>query len=222
MNEAAPSDRTTVKRLPKRAAYDRATVHAILDAGMVCHVGFLVDGQPCVIPTLYVRLGEHLYLHGSPASRMLQAIAGGGTVSVAVTLIDGLVLARSAFHHSVNYRSVVVFGTASLVEDAARKNEVLRGLSEHVIRGRWDEIRVPSAEELRRTMVVSIPIDEASAKVRTGSPLDDEEDYALPIWAGVLPLRTVAGEPIRDARCPPELATPGHVVAYRGPGAVGE
>jgi nitroimidazol reductase NimA-like FMN-containing flavoprotein (pyridoxamine 5'-phosphate oxidase superfamily) len=222
MNDAAPSDRTTVKRLPKRAAYDRATIHRILDEGLVCHVSFLVDGQPCVIPTLYVRLDNHLYLHGSPASRMLQAITEGGTVSVAVTLIDGLVLARSAFHHSVNYRSVVVFGTAAVVEDPVRKNEVLRGLSEHVIAGRWDEIRVPSEQELRRTMVVSIPIEEASAKVRTGMPVDDEEDYALPIWAGVVPLRLAAGAAIPDPRCLPDLVTPAHVVAYGGPGAAPE
>jgi nitroimidazol reductase NimA-like FMN-containing flavoprotein (pyridoxamine 5'-phosphate oxidase superfamily) len=177
----------TVKRLPHRAAFDAATIHAILDEGLVCHVAFLVDGQPCVIPTLYVRLGSCLYLHGSPASRMLRALQDGGTVCVAVTLIDGLVLARSAFHHSLNYRSVVLYGTPSVVEDPGCKADILRGLSDHVIPGRWEEVRAPTEQELRRTLVVSIPIDEASAKVRTGPPLDDEADYDLPIWAGVTP-----------------------------------
>jgi nitroimidazol reductase NimA-like FMN-containing flavoprotein (pyridoxamine 5'-phosphate oxidase superfamily) len=220
MNEPAPSDRTTVRRKPQRAAYDRPTIHAILDAGFVCHVGFLVDGQPYVIPTLYVRLGDHLYLHGSPASRMLQTLQEGGIISIAVTLIDGLVLARAALHHSMNYRSVVVFGTASTVEDPARKAEILRGLSDHVIPGRWDDVRAPTEKELRQTLVLSIPIDEASAKIRTGPPIDDEADYELAVWAGVVPLSLVAGTPIGDARLRPGLKPPGHAADYQGPKSV--
>jgi nitroimidazol reductase NimA-like FMN-containing flavoprotein (pyridoxamine 5'-phosphate oxidase superfamily) len=217
MNEPAPSRRTTVKRKPQRAAYDRVSIHAILDAGFVCHAAFLVDGQPCVIPTLYVRLGDFLYLHGSPASRMLQVLQEGGTVSIAVTLIDGLVLARSALHHSMNYRSVVVFGAAATVEDPARKAEILRGLTDHVIPGRWDEVRVPTEQELRQTLVLSIPIDEASAKVRSGPPVDDEADYELPVWAGVVPLGLMAERPIADPRNLPGVSTPPYATAYPGP-----
>jgi nitroimidazol reductase NimA-like FMN-containing flavoprotein (pyridoxamine 5'-phosphate oxidase superfamily) len=218
MTEGPPSERTTIKRLPKRAVYDRATIHGVLDEALVCHVGFVADGQPFVIPTIHVRLGDCLYLHGSPASRMLRAIAQGGTVCVTVTLVDGLVLARSAFHHSMNYRSVVLFGTASVVEDLGQKAEVLRGLSEHLIAGRWQDIRVPSEKELRQTLVVCIPIEEASAKVRTGPPLDDEEDYALDVWAGVVPLRLTASEPIPDGRLRPGIAVPSYATGYTGPG----
>ncbi len=189
MEHFPPSDRTTVKRLPKRAAYDQATIHAILDEGLVCHVSFTINGQPNVVPTIYVRIGESIYLHGSPASRMLQVLQRGEEVCVAVTIVDGLVLARSAFHHSINYRSVVLFGTGAEMREPDRKAEVLRALSDHLIPGRWDDVRQPSADELRKTLVVSVPIQEASAKVRTGPPLDDEPDYELPIWAGVLPLR---------------------------------
>jgi nitroimidazol reductase NimA-like FMN-containing flavoprotein (pyridoxamine 5'-phosphate oxidase superfamily) len=219
VSDQPPSERSTVKRLPKRAAYDRATVERILDEGLVCHVGFVAEGQPFVIPTLYVRLGEHVYLHGSPASRMLRVIEEGGPLCVTVTLIDGLVLARSAFHHSMNYRSVVLLGTGSVVEEPARKEAVLRGLSEHLVAGRWQDVRQPSAEELRRTMLVAIAIEEASAKVRTGPPLDDEEDYALPIWAGVVPLRLAAGAPLPDGRVLPGVAVPGYALDYPGPSA---
>jgi nitroimidazol reductase NimA-like FMN-containing flavoprotein (pyridoxamine 5'-phosphate oxidase superfamily) len=220
MGDRPPSERTTVKRLPKRAAYDTATIHAILDEGLVCHVAFLVDGQPSVIPTLYVRLGDRLYLHGSPASRMLQAVQDGQTVCVAVTIVDGLVLARSAFHHSMNYRSVVLYGTPSAVEDPGQKAEILRGLSDHVVPGRWDEVRGPSEQELRRTLVVSIPIDEASAKVRTGPPLDDEPDYDLPVWAGVVPLRLAPGTPTDDGRVLPGIKPPAYAAEYQGPRGV--
>ena len=168
MNESAPSDRTTVKRKPQRAAYDRVTIHAILDAGFVCHVAFLVDGQPCIIPTLYVRLGDRLYLHGSPASRMLQALQEGGTVSIAVTLIDGLVLARSALHHSMNYRSVVVLGRARVLEEPAEKLAALEAIVEHIVPGRWADVRPPSADELKATSVLAMAIHEASAKIRAG------------------------------------------------------
>jgi nitroimidazol reductase NimA-like FMN-containing flavoprotein (pyridoxamine 5'-phosphate oxidase superfamily) len=219
VNDLPPSERTTVKRLPKRAAYDRATIHSILDEGLICHVSFSVAGQPNVVPTIYVRVGESIYLHGSPASRMLQVVRRGEEVCVAVTLVDGLVLARSAFHHSMNYRSVVVYGRGSEVTDPECKNEVLRALSEHLIPERWDVIRTPSAEELRKTMVVSIPIHEASAKVRIGPPLDDEPDYELPIWAGVLPLHLTAGTPIADPCLQPGIEPPEHAVHYRGPKA---
>jgi nitroimidazol reductase NimA-like FMN-containing flavoprotein (pyridoxamine 5'-phosphate oxidase superfamily) len=219
MSDQPASERSTVKRLPKRAVYDRDTIHRILDEGLICHVGFVVEGQPFVIPTLYVRIGEHLYLHGSPASRMLRFVAAGGTVCITVTLVDGLVLARSAFHHSMNYRSVVVFGSGGVVEEPARKDAVLRNLSEHLIAGRWQDVRGPSEQELRRTLVVSVAIEEASAKVRTGPPLDDEEDYALPIWAGVVPLRLTAGEPIDDGRVLPGVTPPGYATGYRGSGA---
>ena len=207
MEHFPPSDRTTVKRLPKRAAYDQATIHAILDEGLVCHVSFTINGQPNVVPTIYVRIGESIYLHGSPASRMLQVLQRGEEVCVAVTIVDGLVLARSAFHHSINYRSVVLFGTGAEVREPDRKAEVLRALSDHLIPGRWDDVRQPSADELRKTLVVSVPIQEASAKVRTGPPLDDEPDYELPIWAGVLPLRLAAGSPIDDPRVKPGIET---------------
>jgi uncharacterized protein len=217
MQESSPGKRVTIKRLPDRAAYDRETVYQILDAGLVGHVSFLDNGQPYVIPTLYVRLDDYLYLHGSPASRMLRIVQQGGPVCIAVTLIDGLVLARSAFHHSMNYRSVVIFGTGSVVEDPDRKAAVLQQLSEHVIPGRWEDVRQPSEQELRRTLVVSILIEEASAKIRTGPPKDDEADYELPLWAGVVPLRLAAGVPVADPRLLPGLEPPPYASDYRGP-----
>jgi hypothetical protein len=207
--------RTTVKRLPQRGAYDCATVHQILDEGMICHVGFVVDSQPFVIPTNYVRIGERICLHGSKASRMLQALAEGAEACITVTILDGLVLARSAFHHSMNYRSVVALGTGAAIEDAKEKNEVLFALSEHVIPGRWQEVRVPSESELNGTLVVAITIREASAKIRTGPPKDDEEDYALPVWAGVLPLSMMPSTPMPDPRLPGDMPVPEHVANYR-------
>jgi uncharacterized protein len=218
VNELPPSERTTVKRKPQRAAYDRDTVHRILDEGLVCHVGFVVEGQPFVIPMLHVRRGESVYLHGSPASRLLQTLQGGAAVCLTVTLVDGLVLARSALHHSMNYRSVVLFGTASVVDEPGRKAEVLRALSEHLVPGRWDDVRPPSPEELRRTLVLAVPITEASAKIRTGPPLDDEADYELPVWAGVLPLGLAAGAPVGDPRLRPGTEPPPYASEYRGPG----
>lgn len=185
--------------MPKRGRYDRETVYQILDTGFVCHVGFSVDGQPYVIPTNYGRVGETLYLHGSAASRMLKTLSAGVPVCVTVTHVDGLVLARSAFHHSVNYRSVVILGTARLVDDPAEKMEALRIFTEHVMKGRWNDVRWPTEQELRATSVLAIPLEEVSAKVRTGGPVDDEADYALPVWAGVLPLQLVAKEPVPDA-----------------------
>jgi len=199
MSEFQRTERTQVKRLPQRGRYDEESVFPILDQGFVCHVGFSVDGQPYVIPTNYGRSGHTLYLHGSSASRMLKTLSGGVPVCVTVTLVDGLVLARSAFHHSVNYRSVVILGTARLVDDPAEKREALRLFTEHVMKGRWDDVRKPTEQELKATTVLALPLEEVSAKVRTGGPIDDEPDYALPVWAGVLPLQTVAKSPEPDA-----------------------
>jgi nitroimidazol reductase NimA-like FMN-containing flavoprotein (pyridoxamine 5'-phosphate oxidase superfamily) len=215
--ESNPTDRSTVKRLPARGVYDRAVIHQLLDAGMVCHLGFVHGGQPFVIPTTYVRIGETVYVHGSPASRMLQSLEQGVAACVTVTLVDGLVLARSAFHHSINYRSVVVFGTGALVSDPEEKLGILQALTDHLIPGRWQEIRQPSPQELKRTLVLAIPIDEASAKIRVGPPLDDDEDYQLSMWAGVLPLKLVAGDPVPDPKLSPGISVPEYAAAYSGP-----
>ena len=208
------TDRTTLKRLPARGHYDHEVVHAILDEGFICHVGFIVDGQPIVIPTGYGRIGDKLYIHGSQASRMLRTLKTGVAACVTVTLVDGLVLARSAFHHSINYRSVVIFGNATLVEDAQEKLAALLAFSEHVIRGRWDDVREPTEQELKATTVLVLPLEEVSAKVRTGPPIDDEADYELPVWAGVIPLQVVAGEAIPDPRLPSEISAPEYVLNY--------
>ena len=210
-----PSARTQLRRLPKRGFHDAATIHAILDEGLIAHVGFNVDGQPFVIPTLYGRDGDTLYLHGSAASRMLRHLDTGVPACVTVTLVDGLVLTRSAFHHSINYRSVVAFGKARSIAEPERKTQALRVLSDHVIAGRWDEVRVPNPQELKQTAVLEFAIEEASAKVRTGPPVDEEEDYALPIWAGVLPLKVETGAAVTDPRLPQDIAVPQHVVRYR-------
>jgi len=214
MSDFIPSERTRVARLPKRGAYDRETIYKILDEAFVCHVGFVVDGQPFVIPTNFGRAGGTLYLHGSAASRMLHALGEGVPVCVTVTLVDGLVLARSAFHHSVNYRSVVVLGTAKLVNDPSEKMEALRLFTEHIMKGRWNEIRPPSEQELKATSVLALPLEEASAKIRTGGPVDEEEDYVLPVWAGVLPLPVVPGAPIPDARLNTAVSVPANVANY--------
>jgi len=214
MSTFTPTARTQVKRLPKRGVYDRETVFKILDEAFVCHVGFVVEGQPYVIPTNYGRVGETLYLHGSAASRMLRTLSEGIPVCVTATLIDGLVLARSSFHHSVNYRSVVILGTARLVDEPAEKMEALRLFTEHIMKGRWDQIRQPSEQELKGTTVLALPLEEVSAKLRTGGPVDDEEDYKLPIWAGVLPLPVAPAAPIADARLASGIEVPENVVAY--------
>jgi uncharacterized protein len=194
--------RTRLRRIPDRGSHDRALIHAILDAGFLCHVGFVVDGQPYVIPTGYVRAGDRLYIHGSTVSRMVQAAAGGVDLCVTVTLVDGFVLARSAFHHSVNYRSVVVLGRACQVADPGEKLDALRRFTNHVATGRFEESRQPTAQELKGTAVLALDLHEASAKVRSGPPLDDEEDMHLDIWAGVVPLVTTTGEPIADRGVP--------------------
>jgi nitroimidazol reductase NimA-like FMN-containing flavoprotein (pyridoxamine 5'-phosphate oxidase superfamily) len=205
----SPTARTTVGRLPKRAAYDRTVIHEILDEGFLCHVGFVVDGQPYVIPTGYARVGEQLYLHGSAASRMLRSLAAGIDVCVTVTLLDGLVLARSVFHHSMNYRSVVVLGRARLVTAPEEKLAALRAFTNHIVHDRWEGARQPTLQELKATSVLAVELKEVSAKVRSGPAVDDEEDYALPVWAGVVPMKLSAGEPIPDTRNHPE-AVPFH------------
>jgi len=209
MTATLQSDRTTVRRLPQRAAYDAGTVHRILDEALICHAGFVHHGDPVVIPTIHWRDGDRLYFHGSPASGMLRNLRNGVPACVTVTLLDGLVMARSAFHHSMNYRSVVVFGTATEVTDRDEKIRALEALVEHVCRGRSKDVRQPNERELKQTIVLSIPINEASAKIRTGGPADDEEDYALPVWAGVVPLALTPGAPVTDdgvSAEPPEYA----------------
>ncbi|MCP5055974.1 MAG: pyridoxamine 5'-phosphate oxidase family protein [bacterium] len=211
----SPGPRSTLKRLPERGHYDHATVHAILDEGLVGHVGFAVDGQPFVIPTAYVRIDETLYLHGSPASRMLKELRKGVPVCVTVTHLDGIVLARSAFHHSMNFRSVVVFGTARNVDDLDEKKRVLDALVEHVAAGRSSDARPGNPEEIAFTRILAVPIEEASAKVRSGPPLDDEADLTHPAWAGVVPLRLQAGQAIPDERHAPTREAPPYVTGYR-------
>jgi uncharacterized protein len=215
MSESQPSSaRTRVIREPHRGAYDRQTAYQILDQGFICHVGFVVDGQPFVIPTAFGRAGDNLYLHGSAASRMLRRLDEGVPVCVTVTLLDGLVLARSVFNHSMNYRSVVVLGTATAVEAREEKLAALQAISEHILRGRWADSRQPTDKELKATLVMRLPITEFSAKVRTGPPIDDEEDYSFPTWAGVVPLEMVAGAPIPDERCDPKLPVPPYAREY--------
>jgi uncharacterized protein len=214
MESFAPTERTALKRLPERAFYDREVVYKILDEGFVCHVGFTIDGQPFVIPTAYGRVGDKLYIHGSAASRTLRASGGGIPVCVTVTLVDGLVLARSAFHHSINYRSVVILGAATMVEAAEEKLTALRAFTEHVIPGRWDDVREPSEQELKGTSVLALPLVEVSAKVRTGPPKDDEEDMALSVWAGELPLRIMAGSPVDDPLLSAGFRPPAYVTQY--------
>ena len=208
------TERTTLKRLPKRGVYDRELVYGILDEGFICHVSFAIDGRPFVIPTGYARVDDQLFIHGSQVSRMLRTLSQGVDVCVGVTLVDGLVLARSAFHHSVNYRSVVVFGRAAMVEDKQAKLAALFAFSEHVIPGRWNDVREPTEQELKATTVLSLPLVEASAKVRSGPPIDDEEDYALNVWAGVLPLRIAAGAPVSDPRLPEAIKPPDYALHY--------
>jgi uncharacterized protein len=216
-SDTLQSPRTTLKRLPQRGAYDRATIEAILDEGLTCHLGFVVEGQPYVIPTVYGRVGEEIYVHGSAASRMLRTLAGGVNVCLTVTLLDGLVLARSAFHHSVNYRSVVVLGRARALLDPQEKTVALRAIVDHVVAGRWDAVRPPTSQELKATTVLALALGEASAKLRSGGPIDDEEDYALPVWAGHMPLVLTPGEPVPDGRLAAGVAAPAALLRYRRP-----
>lgn len=216
MSEACftPTPRSNIKRLPQRGEYDRATIYQILDEGLICYVSFAIDNQPYVIPTAYGRIADTLYIHGSPASRMLRTLQQGVEVCVNVTLLYGLVLARSAFHHSMNYRSVVVFGTATTVQDPQEKLAALHAFTEQIIPGRWAEVRSPSPQEIAGTLVLSLPLVEASAKVRSGAPIDDEADYQLPVWAGELPLQLVASAPIADPRLRSEIELPTYVQNY--------
>jgi len=209
-----PSTRTRVVREPQRAVYDREAVYRILDEAFVCHVGFVVDGQPFVIPTAYGRSGDRLYIHGSAASRMLRNLDQGIPLCITVTLLDGLVLARSIFNHSMNYRSVVILGTAQVVKDPEEKLAALHSLSEHILPGRWAESRQPNEKELKATFALRLPIEEFSAKVRQGPPIDEEEDLSFPTWAGVVPLNMVPGKPVPDEGCDPGIPVPIYAAAY--------
>lgn len=209
-----PTGRTRVVREPQRGVYDRETIFKILDEGMVCHIGFSPDGQPFVIPTLYARVGDAIYFHGSAASRMLRGVEGGTNVCLTVTLTDGIVLARSVFNHSMNYRSVVALGKATLVEAPQEKLEALRAFTEKILPGRWKDARQPNEKELKATSILRLPLSEVSAKVRIGPPEDDEPDYALPVWAGVIPLRVVASAPIRDEKCDLGIPLPSYAAHY--------
>jgi uncharacterized protein len=216
---AGPMPRTKVRRHPERASYDCEAVHAILDEGLICHLGFVVDGTPFVMPTMYARSGDVVYVHGSPASRMLRSAAGPADVCLTVTLLDGLVLARSVFSHSMNFRSVVVVGRAREVTDPAEKMAAFEALVEHVCRGRWADARHPSPKELATTFVLALPLDEASAKIRTGGPLDSEADLGLAVWAGQVPLRVRPLPPVADGAAAPDA--PAYAAAYWRPGWTG-
>jgi nitroimidazol reductase NimA-like FMN-containing flavoprotein (pyridoxamine 5'-phosphate oxidase superfamily) len=210
----AKSERTRARRLPARARYEREAIEAILDEALVCHLGLVDDGGfPVVIPTLQARVGEHLYVHGSTASRVVRALREGAEVCLTATLLDGLVLARAAFHHSVNYRSVVVFGRAEWLESEEEKRRALEAFTEKLAPGRWAAVRQPTPQELRGTGVLRIPLEEASAKVRSGPPADDEPDYALPVWAGTVDLSIAAGEPVPDSRISGSASPPSRLPA---------
>ena len=213
-DDSLRTDRTTVQRILQRSEYDREAIYGVLDASFLCHVGFVQEEQPFVIPTVHVRINDHLYIHGSPASRLIRCAAAGARLCVTVTHLDGLVLARSAFHHSVNYRSVVVLGSGQTVREMDEKRLVLQSLTERVAPGRWRDVRHPSTKELQQTSVIAIEIKEASAKVRTGPPKDDPEDCALPIWAGVLPLNVRAGAPIPDPGLAAGMETPDYLLTW--------
>ena len=210
----AMSDRTRIVREPIRAVYDREAIYKILDEGFVCHVGFTADEQTFVIPTMYARVGDAIYFHGSAASRMLRGVSAGMNVCLTVTLTDGLVLARSVFNHSMNYRSVVALGNATIVDEPAEKLAALRAFTEKILPGRWNDAREPNEKELKATSILRLPLTEVSAKVRVGGVEDDAEDYALSVWAGIVPLRLVADPPIRDERCDPSLATPAYATNF--------
>ena len=210
-----PTELTRVVREAHRGAYDRETIYKILDEGYVCHVGFAADGQPFVIPTLFARVGDAIYFHGSAASRMLRNVSDGIAVCLTVTLTDGFVLARSVFNHSMNYRSVVALGKATPVEQPEEKLEALHAFTEKIIRGRWNDARQPNEKELKATSILRLPLTEVSAKIRSGPVEDDAPDYALPVWAGIIPLSLTPGKPIRDERCDPSIPTPAYAAQYK-------
>jgi len=214
MSEFTPTERTKVRRLPERGRYDSESVYGILDEAFICHVGFVAEGQPYVIPTGFARVDDVLYVHGSAASRMLRTLASGVQVCVTVTLVDGIVMARSGFHSSMNYRSVMILGTATQVEARDEKLAALAAFSEQVMPGRWKDLRDTTDAELKGTLVLKLPLKEVSAKVRTGPPKDDEADYALPLWAGVVPLKLTAGTPIPDPRLPKGIEPPAYASGY--------
>lgn len=216
MPETVPTtERTRVVREPQRGVYDRESIYKILDEGFVCHVGFSVDGQPYVIPTLFARVGDAIYFHGSAASRMLRNLSEGIPVCVTVTLVDGFVLARSVFNHSMNYRSVVALGKATRVDAPQEKLEALHGFTEKILPGRWNDARQPNETELKATNILRLPLTEVSAKVRTGPPIDDDPDYSLPVWAGLIPVHLSFGSPIRDERCDLSIPLPAYAAHYR-------
>ena len=214
MTQFSKTAKTRIHRLPKRGHYDRETIYQILDEALICHVGFVEADQPFVIPINFARVGDTIVLHGAKASRLLKHVEGGHPICVEATIVDGLVLARSVFHHSVNYRSVVLFGRGRLVTEEQEKLAALEAVTEHLIPGRWKEARLPSSKELNATSVVSIQIDEASAKIRMGPPVDDEEDYTLPVWAGVLPVQEVPLHPIQDGLQSESVSLPGYIERY--------
>ncbi len=214
MAKFTKTTKTRINHLPKRGNYERETIYRILDEALICHVGFVANGQPYVIPINFARVDDTIVLHGAKASRLLKHIEAGNSVCVEVTIVDGLVLARSVFHHSVNYRSVVLFGKGQAIEEDEKKIEALRAVSEHLIPGRWDEARLPNRKELHATRVVSIKIDEASAKVRLGPPVDEQEDYLLPVWAGILPLQEVPFLPVQDELQSQDLVLPKYIAQY--------
>ncbi len=209
--------RNRVKRLPQRAQYDKSVIYRIIDEALICHVGFVENNQPFVIPTIHGRVDDNIVLHGSRVSRLLKHIESGNEVCIAITILDGLVLARSVFHHSMNYRSVVLFGKGRAIEDKKEKLAALESITDHIVAGRWRDARQPNRKELNATTVVMVPIEDASAKVRTGPPNDDLEDYELPIWAGILPIRQQAGAPINDPQVREDMAIPGYVTDYTRP-----
>jgi uncharacterized protein len=208
------TERTRLVREAHRGNYDRETIYKILDEAFVCHVGFSADGQPYVIPTLFARVGDAIYFHGSAASRMLRNLGEGIPVCITVTIIDGFVLARSVFNHSMNYRSVVALGKAALVDAPEEKLQALHAFAEKILPGRWNDARQPNEKELKATSILRLPLTEVSAKIRTGPPLDDEPDYALPVWAGVIPLRLTPGEPVRDEKCDAAIPAPAYLAQY--------
>lgn len=215
MSEFPQSELNKVRRLPKRGHYDRDIIYPIVDESLICHAGFVVDGQPFVMPTIHTRIGDTIYLHGAVANRMLTHIKAGNPVCITVTLIDGIVFARSVFHHSMNYRSAVLFGNGRVVETYEEKWKVFEALTEHIAQGRWNDARKPNETEDKSTSIVAVEIESASAKIRTGPAKDDDEDYVLPVWAGVVPVRMTFGEPAKDDPLPDNIPIPEYIKSYR-------